>query len=86
MSARILCAALALAAPLASAQNPGRDSPTAVYQTFADRVTGFIAENGCTARNPATGRVLPPLWLRFAFHDADGKGRGILCNSVRARG
>ncbi|RKO86307.1 hypothetical protein BDK51DRAFT_43844 [Blyttiomyces helicus] len=40
---------------------------------FADRILDFIATNGCggdTATNPATARVLPPLWLRFIFQDA----------------
>ncbi|RKO86306.1 hypothetical protein BDK51DRAFT_43843 [Blyttiomyces helicus] len=72
MSFRVLMATLALAAtvpPLASAQS----RPDAVYQAFADRIREFVATNGCggdAARNPATGRVLPPIWLRFIFHDA----------------
>ncbi|RKO89290.1 hypothetical protein BDK51DRAFT_38567, partial [Blyttiomyces helicus] len=74
--ARILSAAVALAAtvPLVSAQpSVIADRPTAVYQKFVDQVTHFVAEKGCEselATNPETGRVLPPLWLRFAFHDA----------------
>ncbi|RKO82705.1 hypothetical protein BDK51DRAFT_45533 [Blyttiomyces helicus] len=68
MFSRVLCAVVALgaaAAPLTFAQV--YDRPDAVYQAFADRITGFIAANGCggdTARNPETGRVLPALWLR----------------------
>ncbi|RKO88230.1 heme peroxidase [Blyttiomyces helicus] len=79
MFARVLYAAfvLAAAAPLASAQAHLPDNVTNrrdfIYQLFADRVKLFVAENGCggdSAKNPKTGRVLPPLWLRFIFHDS----------------
>ncbi|RKO84943.1 hypothetical protein BDK51DRAFT_38476 [Blyttiomyces helicus] len=68
MVSRILCAAVALSAtaPFVSAQVPAiANRPDAVYQDFADKVTSFIAAKGCgnDATNPATGNVLPPLWV-----------------------
>ncbi|RKO83168.1 hypothetical protein BDK51DRAFT_50244 [Blyttiomyces helicus] len=71
MSLRIICTALALAATVATqplAPLPIRNRSDAVYQAYADHITNFIAANGCGgngASNPVTGRVLPPIWLRF---------------------
>ncbi|RKO84295.1 heme peroxidase [Blyttiomyces helicus] len=85
MFPRILCAAAALAAaaPLVSAlPNDVSNRHDFIYQEFADKVKLFIAENGCggdSSRNPKTGRVLPPLWLRLIFHDSGDvslKGEG----------
>ncbi|RKO84727.1 heme peroxidase [Blyttiomyces helicus] len=74
MFTRIVCATLALAAtaPLLPA-NDLFNRPDFLYQEFADKIKDFVAEDGCggqAARNPKTGRVLPPIWLRFAFHDS----------------
>ncbi|RKO88956.1 hypothetical protein BDK51DRAFT_42201 [Blyttiomyces helicus] len=72
MFARTLCAAIALAAAatLISAQATLPDDTSNrhdfICQEFTDKIKVFIAENGCggdAARNPKTGRVLPPLWL-----------------------
>ncbi|RKO87411.1 hypothetical protein BDK51DRAFT_43235 [Blyttiomyces helicus] len=73
MLTRILSAAVALAAmaPMASAgAGPSviANRPTNIYQSTIIAIEDFILANGCggeKAKNPATGRVLPPLWLRF---------------------
>ncbi|RKO83829.1 hypothetical protein BDK51DRAFT_49816, partial [Blyttiomyces helicus] len=76
MFARVLRAAVTLSAmaPLTAAQtSPDASLPDAVYQAFTDKVTSFIAAQDCSgdsAKNPQTGRVLPPIWLRFTFHDS----------------
>ncbi|RKO92293.1 hypothetical protein BDK51DRAFT_43127 [Blyttiomyces helicus] len=76
MFSRVLtfAAALAAIAPLVSAGGGTIENrPDAIYQAFADEVISFISKNGCggeSAVNPSTGRVLPPIWLRFAFHDS----------------
>ncbi|RKO83579.1 hypothetical protein BDK51DRAFT_38535 [Blyttiomyces helicus] len=92
MFPRILSAAVALAAmaPLASAGGAGPsvidDRPDAVYQHFVIAVQEFLFKNGCggeKAINPSTGRVLPPLWLRFTFHDSGNFGEVLGIGEAR---